>query len=71
MNLEMYPVTCKVSGQKVSGFPCFMKQVDVDQALAQDNVFPVGAVVKVYALGGGIYAHKQAGEIRLTLGDIP
>ncbi len=69
--MKRYPTTCKVDGQKVADYPRFMPQVDVDQAIDQDNVFPVGAVVDVIDLGGVIYAYKDAGEIRLTRGTRP
>lgn len=69
--MKYYPVTCKVGGAATPGYPCFFRRPEVEQALGQDDFFPRAAVVNIIDIGGIIYAYKNAGEARLTLGDRP
>lgn len=69
--MKYYPVTCRIDGVTVSGYPRFFQQPEVDQALGRDDFFPRSAVVDVIDLGGRRYAYKNAGEARIILGDRP
>lgn len=69
--MKYYPVICRVEGAATPGYPRFFQQPEVEQALGQDDFFPREAAVNVVDVGGVLYAHKDAGEPRLTLGDRP
>lgn len=69
--MKSYPVTCKIGGVPVAGFPRFFKQTEVDLAMGQDDYFPRTAAADIIDLGGKRYAYKNAGEARLILGDRP
>ena len=66
--MTSYPVTCKIEGASVEGFPRWIAQVDVDQAISEDDIFPLASVVDVIGSRGVLYAYKNAGQKRLTLG---